>query len=90
MGSRGLLATYQRCLSVCLPGDALLLLGRHVWLLNDVGLRLDGPGIKYYALDISVAEAGLSGSVPESVQVVNWSQVLELLQQRYPLQQTWV
>ena len=92
MASRELYASYQQCLALCLPDDALLLMGQHVWLLSDPRLQAGAltRATKLYALSESVKQAGLAGQVPPFVELVNWNQVLELLEQQYSLQQTWV
>lgn len=89
MGHRELYASYQQCLALSLPGDAVLFMGRHVWLLTDPRLQ-DETAIKLYALSESVEQAGLTRQLPPFVKLVNWNQVLSLLEQHYPLQQTWV
>lgn len=89
MGSGDLYVSYQQCLALCLPDDALLLMGRHVWLLTDPRLQ-SVTTVKTYALSESVEQTGLTDQVPPFVELVNWDQVLDLLEQHYPLQQTWV
>lgn len=89
MGSRGLHASYQQCAALCLPGDAVLLMGRHVWMLQHPAFA-ETPPFKLYALAESISAAGLNQALPPHVEIVDWQQVLDLLEREYPLQQTWV
>ncbi len=90
MGSRGLSASYQQCLRVCRAGDGILLLGQHVYLLADTGLLQPPENVSLYALAESVRSAGLMATVPPYIRLLEWSEVMALLERQYPLQQTWV
>ncbi len=89
MAGSDLYGCYQRCLALCRTGDGLLLMGRHICLLADTRLQNPPVNIKIYALKEDIAMAGLKADVPPYVQIVDWNQVLNVLLQQYPLQQTW-
>lgn len=89
MGDRDLYHGYQQCLAYCRPGDALLLLGQHVYLLADQRFLSVPSTVKLYVLEEALLETGLNDFLTPDSTVINWNQVLNLLIDGYPLQQTW-
>jgi len=90
MGSRHLYQTYQQSLQLCQSGDALLLMGQHIYLLVDDRLYQPPLNVDLFVLVDDLKMAGLTAVVPSYVQVIDWQQVINLLAHRYCLQQTWV
>ncbi len=90
MACRNLYDSYQQCLALSRPGDGLLFMGKHIYLLVDDRLQPPPEDISLFGLAEDLQMTGLSGKVPPYVQVVDWAEVLSLLEREYPLQQTWV